>query len=94
MEGPHRGPLDNDGLAEDNVRYATVEVREKVPVLVIDGDGARGRDENKDSFFIKNAIISVPGASHAGTSRRPSVLPLPAQRRKPWSHAFPPWKLI
>jgi len=33
-------------------------------VLVVDGDGARGRTENQDSFFIRNAIVSVPGASY------------------------------
>lgn len=64
LESAQRGKLDNDGLADDNVRHAAVEVREKVPVLVIDGEGKRGRDENGDSFFIRNAIISVPGASY------------------------------
>jgi hypothetical protein len=64
LESAQRGKLENDGLAEDNVRYAAVEVRSKVPVLVVDGEGARGRTENQDSFFIKNAIISVPGASY------------------------------
>jgi len=64
LEAPQRGKLDNDGLAHDNVRYATVEIREKVPVLVIDGEGSKGRLENQDSFFLKNAIISVPGASY------------------------------
>jgi hypothetical protein len=64
LEDAQRGKLLNDGLKEDNVRYAAVEVRNKVPVLVIDGDGARGRTENQDSFFVKNAIVSVPGASY------------------------------
>lgn len=64
LENPQRGKLDNDGLADDNIRHASVEVRDKVPVLVIDGEGARGRDENRDSFFIRNAIVSVPGASY------------------------------
>ncbi len=57
-------PLPNDGLADDNVRHAAVEVREKVPILLIDGDGSKGRDENRDSFFIKTGLISVPGASY------------------------------
>jgi hypothetical protein len=64
LESAQRGKLDNDGLAEDNVRHAAVEIRDKVPVLVIDGEGPRGRQENNDSFFIRNAIISVPGASY------------------------------
>src|SRR5439155_18626781 len=41
-----------------------VEIREKVPILVIDGEGVKGRQENKDSFFIRTAIMSVPGASY------------------------------
>jgi hypothetical protein len=64
LETPDRTPLDQDGLAADNVRYAAVEIRNKVPVLVIDGEGPRGRAENKDSFFIEKAIISVPGGSY------------------------------
>ena len=56
--------LENDGLAADNIRHAAVEVREKVPILMIDGEGAKGRQENKDTFFVRTAIISVPGASY------------------------------
>lgn len=56
--------LENDGLAADNIRHAAVEVREKVPILVIDGEGSKGRLENKDTFFVRTAIISVPGASY------------------------------
>ncbi|MCI0681280.1 MAG: BatA domain-containing protein [Gemmataceae bacterium] len=56
--------LENDGLAADNIRHAAVEVREKVPILVIDGEGSKGRQESKDTFFIRTAIISVPGASY------------------------------
>lgn len=57
------GP-DEDGLAGDNVHHAAVEVREKVPVLLVDGLGRQGREESKDSFFIDNAIASVPGGSY------------------------------
>jgi hypothetical protein len=64
LESAQRGKLENDGLVEDNVRHAAIEIRNKVPVLVIDGEGARGRAENQDSFFIRNAIASVPGASY------------------------------
>ena len=56
-------PLDNDGLLADNIRYAVVEVRDKVPVLVVDGNGPKGREENKDSFFINVALASAPGSS-------------------------------
>ncbi|MCI0639991.1 MAG: BatA domain-containing protein [Gemmataceae bacterium] len=64
LESAHRGKLENDGLAHDNVRHAAVEIRDKVPVLLVDWAGARGRFENKDSFFIRTAIISVPGSSY------------------------------
>ena len=64
LENAQRGKLENDGLTQDNVRHAAVEVRDKVPVLIIDGAGAQGRQENMDSFFLRTAIISVPGASY------------------------------
>ncbi len=64
LENAQRGKLENDGLVQDNVRYAAVEIRDKVPVLIIDGEGARGRQDNMDSFFLRTAIISVPGASY------------------------------
>jgi len=57
--------LDNDGLEGDDSRHAAVEIREKVPVLVIDGENARGRtDFDKDSFYVRTAFVSVPGASY------------------------------
>lgn len=59
-----RTELEGDGVSGDNIRHASVEVREKVPVLVVDGAGRKGREESKDSFFIENAIISVPGGSY------------------------------
>lgn len=61
---PQKGPLENDGILPDNLRHTTVEVRDKVPILVVDGDGAKGREENKDSFHLARALISVPGASY------------------------------
>ncbi len=56
----NRAELPSDGLREDNRRYAAVEVRERVPVLVIDGMGAKGREEGKDSFHIADSLFSVP----------------------------------
>ena len=56
--------LGSDGLLADNIRYTVVEVRDKVPILVVDGEGPKGRDENKDSFFIHRSLASVPGASY------------------------------
>ncbi|MCI0457400.1 MAG: BatA domain-containing protein [Gemmataceae bacterium] len=60
IENPDRQPL-ADGLAEDNVRHVAVEVRNKVPVLIIDGRGSDGRKEGGDSYFIKHALDSVSG---------------------------------
>lgn len=64
LESAQRGKLENDGLEGDNVRHAVVEVRDKVPVLVVDGEGSRGRQDNQDTFFIRTAIMSVPGSSY------------------------------
>jgi Aerotolerance regulator N-terminal len=64
LESPQRGPLENDGLPDDNIRHAAVEVRDKVPILIIDGKGREGRAENGDSFFLEKAILSVPGGSY------------------------------
>ncbi len=64
LKNAQLGELEGDGIAADNIRHAAVEVREKVPILVIDGEGNKGRQENKDSFFLRTAIISVPGASY------------------------------
>jgi hypothetical protein len=64
LESGQRAPLENDSLAVDNIRYAAVEVRDKVPVLVIDGYGKRGQDPGNDSFHIERAIASVPGGSY------------------------------
>jgi hypothetical protein len=52
--------LPSDGLLEDNRRYAAVEVRERVPVLLVDGLGSKGREENRDSFHINDSLFSVP----------------------------------
>ncbi|MBI1831553.1 MAG: BatA domain-containing protein [Planctomycetes bacterium] len=56
--------LETDGILEDNKRYTFVEVRDKVPILVIDGAGAEGRKEGKDSFILDTALKSVPGGSY------------------------------
>ena len=56
-------PLENDGILADNIRHTVVEVRDKVPILVIDGD-RDGRKEGKDSFILERSLVSVPGASY------------------------------
>jgi hypothetical protein len=67
LESALRGKLENDGLLQDNIRYAAVEVRDQVPVLVLDGEGKGGREEErlgKDSFYLPTALVSVPGSSY------------------------------
>jgi Aerotolerance regulator N-terminal len=64
LESAQRGELENDGLPDDNVRHAAVEIRNKVPILLIDGKGREGRADNGDSFFLEKAILSVPGGSY------------------------------
>jgi hypothetical protein len=59
-----RQPLEGDGLEEDNIRHVVVEVRNKVPVLVVDGRGAEGRKEGGDSYFLKYALDSAPSSSY------------------------------
>jgi hypothetical protein len=56
----NRGELPSDGLLEDNVRFAAVEIRERVPVLIVDGLGPKGREDNKDSFHIFDGLRSAP----------------------------------
>ncbi len=62
--GADRQPLEGDGLEEDNTRHVSVEIRSKVPVLVVDGRGAEGRKEGGDSYFIKHALDSAPNSSY------------------------------
>src|SRR5947209_1396061 len=51
--------LENEeaGLAIDNVRYAVIDVREKVPLLLVEGDlSKRGRPES-DGFFLRALFL-------------------------------------
>jgi hypothetical protein len=64
LKSPTQGDLEGDGLEADNVRYATVEIREKVPILIVDGEGLRSRtDFDRDSFFVQMALNSVPNGN-------------------------------
>lgn len=64
LVNPQLGPLENDGLLPDNIRHAFVEVRDKVPILVIDSDPDRKKtDREKDSFFISSALRSAAGGN-------------------------------
>ena len=48
-----------DALIIDNQRQAYVEIRDKEPVLIIDGKGQQGLQPEKDGFHIETVFISV-----------------------------------
>jgi hypothetical protein len=51
----------SDGLLDDNVRNAAVEIRNQVPILIIDGEGSKGQSPGGDTFHIENAILTQAG---------------------------------
>jgi hypothetical protein len=57
--------LENEetGLQIDNTRYAVVEVRKAVPVLIIDGDPTNGRKPGGDSFHLEMLLTAAKGFS-------------------------------
>src|SRR6266436_2390184 len=55
--------LENEeaGLQADNTRYAVVEVRRQVPVLIIDGDLTNGDKPGGDTFHLKSLFTVAKG---------------------------------
>jgi hypothetical protein len=53
-------PLENDGLAADDVRHSVIEVRKTVPVLIIDGHNEEGRRVGGDSYYVATALRIAP----------------------------------
>jgi len=55
--------LENEeaGLQADNTRYAVVEVRRQVPVLIIDGDLTNGDKPGGDTFHLKTLFTAAKG---------------------------------
>jgi hypothetical protein len=49
------------GLLADNVRYAVIEVRKQVPILVIDGDGLSGGKRPGGTYFLQNLFGAAKG---------------------------------
>ena len=49
------------GLQGDNVRYAVIDVRKQVPVLVVDGDPANGQKPGGDTFHIQTLFGAARG---------------------------------
>jgi hypothetical protein len=50
-----------DGLPSDNLRYAVIEVRRQVPVLVIDGNTSAGDKPGSDLFHVRTLLTSARG---------------------------------
>jgi hypothetical protein len=57
--------LENEeaGLQLDNIRYAVVEVRERVPVLVVEGDLAGSVKPGGDAYHLQALFDNVRGAA-------------------------------
>jgi len=49
------------GLLADNIRYAVIEVRKQVPILVIDGDGLSGGRRPGGTYFLQNLFSAAKG---------------------------------
>jgi hypothetical protein len=55
--------LENEdyGLAADNIRFAVIEVRPQVGVLVIDGEGSNGDRPGGDAFHLRTLFNAAKG---------------------------------
>jgi hypothetical protein len=49
------------GLPADNIRYATIEVRPQVPVLIIDGDLSNGNKPKGDTYHLRSLLTAARG---------------------------------
>jgi hypothetical protein len=50
---------EESGLAVDNTRYATVEVREKMPLLFVEGDLANRAKTEGDAFYLRALFLDA-----------------------------------
>ncbi|MGE3803267.1 MAG: BatA domain-containing protein [Gemmataceae bacterium] len=50
----------DEGIPGDNTRYAVLEIRKQIPILIIDGD-ARGRDSGGDTFHLTTVLNATSG---------------------------------
>lgn len=55
--------LENEdyGLNADNIRFAVIEIRKQVPVLVIDGDMGNGDKPGGDTFHLRSLLNAAKG---------------------------------
>jgi hypothetical protein len=51
--------VEESGLAVDNVRYATIEVREKAPILFVEGDLANRAKPENDAFYLRALFLDA-----------------------------------
>jgi hypothetical protein len=51
--------VEDVGVAIDNVRYATVDVREKMPILFIEGDLANRAKPESDAFYLRALFLDA-----------------------------------
>jgi hypothetical protein len=51
--------VEDTGLAADNRRFATVEVREKVPILFVEGDLANRAKPESDAFYLRALFLDA-----------------------------------
>jgi hypothetical protein len=54
-------PPEDTGIQADNKRFAVIEVRAEVEVLMIDGNGAQGLKPGGDTFYLQTVLTSARG---------------------------------
>lgn len=54
-------PVEPGGIVIDNVRHAIVEVRERLPMLVVDGRPANRDKKESDSFYLQRVFTDTIG---------------------------------
>ena len=65
LSTPEKTDLTSDPLKEDNIRFTTLEIRDEIPVLLVDGNGNKGRERGGDSFHIQAALNAIPKSRYA-----------------------------
>jgi hypothetical protein len=63
------------GLQGDNVRYSVIDIRNQVPVLIVDGDLSNGLKPGGDTFHIQTLLTAARG--YRVVSRGPGELEQP-----------------
>ena len=73
--------LERDALAVDDVRHAVACVRERIRVLVVDGERA-GQDADSETFYLRKALVPDPTKPSQASIRltRAAQVELPLHR--------------